>query len=79
MKMAKRIVYHVTTGDDGWKVKKEGAQRASGRTENKADAITLARDLAKNADGLSQVKVHKEDGSIQTEWTYGADPKKYPG
>ena len=28
---------------------------------------------------LSQVIVHKKDGTIQTEWTYGEDPENYPG
>ena len=35
MKMAKRIVYHVMTSDDGWKVKKERAQRASARNQQR--------------------------------------------
>lgn len=77
--MAKRTVYHVTKADDGWKVKKEHGERASLVTDTKAEAVAGAKGLAKNAPGPSQVKIHKEDGVIQTEHTYGNDPKKYPG
>jgi hypothetical protein len=77
--MSKRTVYHVTKDAQGWKVAKEHAERASLRTETKAAAVDAARDLAKNATGPSQVKIHKQDGTIQTEHTYGADPTKYPG
>ncbi len=77
--MAKRTVYHVTKDSDGWKVSKEGAERASARTDTKAEAVDRARELAHNVPGLSQVKVHREDNVIQTEYTYGDDPRKYPG
>jgi hypothetical protein len=77
--MSNRTVYHVTKDDEGWTVKKEHAGRASVRTDTKVEAVDAARDLAKNVPGLSQVKVHKQDGSIQTEFTYGEDPRKYPG
>ena len=77
--MSKRVVYHVTSDDQGWKVKKEGGERASARTDNKAEAVDAARALAKAIPGPSQVKVHKQDGTIQTEYTYQQDPRKYPG
>ena len=70
----KRNVYHVTPDGDGWKVKKEGAARASASTDNKKPAI----DRAKKAP-LGQVIIHKQDGSIQTEYTYGEDPRETPG
>lgn len=73
--MGTRKTYHVTADGDDWRVKAEGAQRASGVRENKADAVDLARELAKNQD-QGQVVVHRADGRIQTEYTYGKDP--YP-
>jgi len=77
--MSDRIKYHVVpNGDEGWKVKKEGCDRASSIHDNKDDAIEDARRLAQS-NPLSQVKVHRRDGTIQTEWTYGEDPEKYPG
>lgn len=51
-------------------------------TETKASAIQYARRLAKNdwsRGQLSQVVVHKKDGTIQTEWTYGRDPERSKG
>ena len=77
--MSKRRVYHVTPAGSGdWKVKEKGAERAVKILEDKADALNLAKDLAKNAE-LGQVVVHGKDGVIQTEHTYGKDPEKTPG
>jgi len=74
--MANRKTYHVTSGGKGgWRVKAEGASRASNTYENKADAVQRAKDLAK-AQPLGQIVIHRKDGQIQTEYTYGKDP--YP-
>lgn len=70
----KRNVYHVVPTPDGdWAVKREGAKRASVRTSTKSKAIDKGRELAKSS-GLGQLKIHKQDGQFQTEYTYGADP-----
>jgi len=77
--MTSRRVYHVTPAGEGdWKVKERGADRAVKVLEDKADALDLAKDLAKNA-ALGQVIVHGRDGVIQTEYTYGQDPEKTRG
>jgi len=74
--MASRKTYHVTPkSDGGWNVKAEKAGRASSIHGEKADAVDRARDLAKSQP-LGQVVIHKKDGTIQTEYTYGKDP--YP-
>lgn len=74
--MAQHKTYHVTPGTDGdWKVKEEKASKASSKHETKAEAVERAKDLAKNQ-VLGQVIIHKQDGTIQTEHTYGKDP--YP-
>jgi hypothetical protein len=75
----KRVVYDVVPGDTGWKIEKEGGQRASATAETKAEAVNIARDLAKGVSGPSQVRVHGQNGKIQTEWTYGDDPHNIPG
>jgi hypothetical protein len=62
----------------GWNVKKEGAKRPSAHAANKADAVARGKDLAKKA-SLGQIKINKQDGTIQTEHTYGKDPEKYKG
>ena len=78
--MSKRVVYHVLPNKDQgvWKVKREGAGRAASIHDDKDDAFEKARELAQN-NPISQVKIHKRDGTIQEERTYGKDPEKYPG
>ena len=72
--MGKRKTYHVTPRPDGgWNVKAAEASRASSTHGTKADALERAKELAKNQD-LGQVVIHKKDGTIQTEHTYGKDP-----
>lgn len=74
--MKKRQIYHVMPNPGGgWNVKKEGGQRSSAHFETKAQAADRGRDLAKSS-GLGQIKIHKKDGRLQTEYTYGKDP--YP-
>ena len=51
-------------------------------TELKQDAVRMGREVASRlrASGhLTQLVVHKRDGRIQFENTYGADPKKTKG
>ena len=77
MMTKKRSVYHVTPAkkSGGWNVKKEGNQKASSHHPKKTDAIAQGKKLAKKAP-LGQIKIHKQDGTIQTEYTYKKDP--YP-
>ena len=71
--MGKRTVIHVSpSGNRDWKVKREGASKASNVFDNKQAAIERAKELAKNQE-LGQVKIHKADGTFQTEYTYGQD------
>ncbi len=68
-----RKVYHVTPDGTDWKVTHGGATISRHRTKD--DAIAAARRLAL-ANQPSQVVLHRKDGTIETEWTYGNDP--YP-
>jgi hypothetical protein len=76
----KRKVYHLTLDNEEkiWKGKQEGGKRAVVTGENKADALAELIDIAMNQP-LAQIKIHKTDGTIQEERTYGKDPEKYPG
>jgi len=65
-------------GDGGWNVKSEGSKRAAGNFEDKVDAVDRAKEIAKSTP-LGQVLIQRKDGQIQTEHTYGKDPKKYRG
>lgn len=62
----------------GWNAKTQGAQRAAGNYEDKVDALRKAKEVAKNA-YLGQVIVQGRNGRIQTEYTYGKDPRRFPG
>lgn len=75
--MSKRAVYHVVHSEIGWKVELEGTGVLN-TTDTKGQATAWAKAQAK-ATQPSQIRVHGKDGKIQTEWTYGQDPTKYPG
>lgn len=76
--MSKRKVVHVVPHGDDWAIKTEGAGKAAGVYDRKDEAIDRAKKMAKAAP-LGQIKIHKRDGTIQTEHTYRKDPEKYPG
>jgi hypothetical protein len=72
--MPDRHTWHVTTHDDeSWQVKKAGNDQATSTHGTKDEAVKKARELAKNQE-LGQIKIHKQDGTIQEERTYGEDP-----
>jgi len=70
-----RKVYHVVRRDEIWHVRRTRARRASGCHSSKAAAIRQAKGLADRPGLLGQVVVHGRDGKVQTEWTYGDDPR----
>lgn len=63
-------VYHVVPHDEGWAVEKEGASRASSVHGNKKEAVAAGRDLAKGSEP-SRLVVHRQDGTIQDNFSYG--------
>jgi hypothetical protein len=73
-----RAIYHVTPHGDSWRVKRVGARRADSVRPNKMAAVARAIELATRG-VLGQVRVHRLDGEIQTEWTYGEDPRRTRG
>lgn len=71
--------YHITTGTNGWQLKKQGATKASKTAKTKAEIVKIAGEFL---DGkTASLKIHKEDGTIQEERTYprSADPSKSKG
>lgn len=72
-----RKVYHVVPADKGWLVKL-AKNKTGTKFRTKAEAVAAAKKLGKEAK-LGQVIVHKKDGTIQTEYTYGSDPKESKG
>lgn len=66
---------HVTPHPDGgWQVKSAGGQRATARTATQADAIRIAREIARNQE--SELVIHGRDGQIRAKDSHGHDP--YP-
>lgn len=73
-----RTVYHVVPNASGdhWLVTQEdGGFRQEHRTKD--EAVSAAKERAR-AEEPSQVKVHKSDGNMEYENTYGDDPRQYP-
>lgn len=68
-----RKVYRVLPAGTNWEVKHDGVVLS--RHILKDDAIQTGRKVAL-ANMPSQLVVHKADGTIEFEWTYGNDP--YP-
>jgi hypothetical protein len=73
-----RTVYHVVPNASGeqWVVSQENGEfREEHRT--KEEAVNAAKERARSQEP-SQVKVHKQDGNMEYESTYGDDPRRYP-
>jgi hypothetical protein len=73
-----RLVLHVIFDGDDWMVKGEGGGAASSTHGSKDEAVAAAVARARDA-GLGQVKIHKRNGSLEEERTFGDDPRRTPG
>lgn len=82
MSKSKRVTIHVLPNKKGgikdWVIKEAGKKQPIAVFTNKENAIKKAQAIAKK-EVLGQLKIHRKDGQIQTEYTYGADPKRYKG
>lgn len=66
---------HVTPHPDGgWQVKGAGNSKATIRTNTQAEAIAVAREIARNQE--SELIIHGMNGRIRERDSYGNDP--YP-
>ena len=76
--MSERKVYHVVPNANGekWVVSQEKAEFKR-EFETKEEAVDFAKQKAKE-EALGQVKVHKQDGNMEYESTYGEDPRNTP-
>lgn len=70
-----RAVFHVVPDSKAgvWHVKAQRNPQAVSTHRTKDEAIVAGRALAK-AQPLGQLIVHKANGQIETEYTYGKDP-----
>lgn len=60
---------HVLPLGNGWAVKGEGSKRFTVITETQRDAITVAKEIAKN--NKSELVIHGKDGKIRYKDSYG--------
>jgi len=74
-----RTVYHVApdASSDKWLVTQEGSDSTCGVFRRKAEAALEAKLRARKQEP-SQVKVHRSDGNMEYESTYGDDPAHAP-
>jgi Uncharacterized protein conserved in bacteria (DUF2188) len=74
----KRVVYHVVPNSSAekWVVSQENADYRS-EHDTKDEALQVAKRLAQQAE-LGQIQVHKKDGNMEYESTYGEDPRRSP-
>jgi hypothetical protein len=58
----------------GWQVKGAGNKKATALTQTQAQAIKIAKEIARNQ--KSELVIHGTDGAIRQKDSYGNDP--YP-
>ena len=78
-RIGERVVYHVTpdASAERWIVTQEnGKLRREFNTKEEAEKFAKYR---ARLNEFSQVKVHKRDGAMDYESTYGEDPRDIPG
>lgn len=78
----KRKVFHSVPNPagNGWVVEQGGDVVSRHRKQETAErAAVSAGHAAQDSGGLGQAVLHRRDGTIREERTYGADPKKTPG
>jgi len=73
-----RMIYHVVPAAQGWAVKEQRNPVAVSTHRTKAEAVAAGRAIAKSH-VLGQLIVHRANGTFETEYTYGNDPKDIPG
>jgi len=62
----------VPTPNGNWGVRGEGNSKITKETPTQAQAIDIARDIAKNQG--SEVVIHRKDGTIRDKDSFGNDP-----
>jgi hypothetical protein len=80
MAKQKRKVFHSSLTKSGWAVTEGGetVSRHANQKQSEAAATAAGRE-AFGGGGLGQAVLHKSDGTIREERTYGKDPARHPG
>jgi hypothetical protein len=78
--MARRQVFHSVPKGNGWAVEQSGKVMSNHRTQAASEAAAIkAGHRAHDGGGLGQAVLHKSDGRIREERTYGDDPRNIKG
>lgn len=79
--MDRYVMQLVFTGSDGrWHLKHGPSSLAAFDTKEEAERAGQPHGRTLLAAGTdAQLVVHREDGSIEQEFTYGRDPRRHPG
>ena len=75
-----RKVRHLVHRDGRWHL--EGDDQPQGAFDTKAEALAEGQRWGNQLQARgtnSQLVIHREDGSIEKEYTYGDDPRRFPG
>jgi hypothetical protein len=76
-----RVIYRVAPNGAIWTVKRDGALQSNHDT--KVPAVEAGSSGARREwevyNRPSQCVIHRADGTIEKEWTYGNDPYPPPG
>jgi hypothetical protein len=72
MKKPTKPTVHVVPNDDGWAVKRSGAERDSSHHNTQSSAIEAARSTAQRE--KTELFVHGRNGQIRERDSYGHDP-----
>lgn len=75
-----RVIYHVVPDSKAgvWHVKQQGNAVPVATFKTKAETVAAGREIAR-AHTKSQLIVHLANGRIETEYTYGEDPRSSKG
>ena len=68
---------HVVQRDEGWAVRKEGAERDTSLHPTQKEAIDAATEISKNQ--KVEVFIHDRHGKIRERNSFGNDPYPPPG
>jgi len=75
-----RKVFHSVPTNSGWKVESKGRTISTHRTQVAAEKAAIkAGHKAQDKGGLGQAVLHKANGRIREERTYGGDPRRSRG
>lgn len=70
-------VHRVMPHEDGWQVKRDGADRASNVVPTQREAIGIARNISRNQH--TELQIHNRQGRIRESDSHGNDPRRIKG